>query len=136
MPDPQQDLQPGTYRIRNVLTGTILDPNDGTLVIGSTYSTGSNQTWNLEAGSNGYRFRNEASDTYLGYILKQDWVLRGLRNPVEWTVTKAGDGYSIRPAQMPKLVIDLANGNRGNNAKICLWSYHGGNNQLWRFESV
>ncbi|KIO34198.1 hypothetical protein M407DRAFT_240784 [Tulasnella calospora MUT 4182] len=135
-------VQTGRYRVHNVHTGTALDlaggkPDDGTPVIAWSSGTGSNQTWNLEAGSNGYRFRNGASNTYLGYTnLEQGELLCGRGGPVEWTVTPADQGYHIHPAQNQNLVLDLAEGKRDDGAKICLWAKNDGNNQKWRFDQA
>ncbi|KIO34191.1 hypothetical protein M407DRAFT_17098, partial [Tulasnella calospora MUT 4182] len=93
--------------------------------------------WYLEAGSNGYRFKNGASGTYLGYTkLEQGESLCGRGIPFEWTVTPASKGYQILPAQNQELALQLAGGKRDNGAKICLYRNHGGNYQMWRFDQA
>jgi len=128
----------GTYRIHNVHSGTALDlaggkRDDGTAVIGWSVGQGSNQTWTLESGQNGYRIKNGASGTYLSYTnLTEGELLVGRSQGVEWTVTQADQGYQIHPAQNQNLVLDLASGSKEDGAKICLWGNKNGNNQKWR----
>jgi hypothetical protein len=133
-------LPPGAYFIRNVHTGTALDlsgssPQDGTRVIGYQVTSGPNQQWVLEPGNNGYRLRNSASGTYAGFQQHEQaqdgTLLSGNRNPVEWTLTKADQGYQIHYAGNQNLVLDLASGDASDGAKVCLWSNKGGNNQKW-----
>ncbi|KAG8950033.1 hypothetical protein FRC04_008113 [Tulasnella sp. 424] len=132
----------GTYRVLNVFTNTALDlaggsANDGTAVVAWSAGTGNNQEWTLESGSNGYRFKNGASGTYLSYAnLNQGELLVGKGGPVqpvEWTVTQADQGFQIHPAQNPQLVIDLAEGKKDDGAKICLWDNNNNANQKWNF---
>ncbi|KAG8894091.1 hypothetical protein FRC01_013168, partial [Tulasnella sp. 417] len=130
-------VQPGTYRIHNVHTNTALDlaggrTDNGTPVIAWSVGNGTNQSWTLESGQSGYRMKNGASGTYLGYNnLEQGELLCGRTQPVEWTVTRADQGYQIHPANNQNLVLDLAEGKREDGAKICLWSNNNQNNQKW-----
>ncbi|KAG9043924.1 hypothetical protein FS837_008984, partial [Tulasnella sp. UAMH 9824] len=143
---PQQQYQgpiaPGTYRIHNVHAGTALDlaggkRDDGTPVIGWSVGQGSNQTWTLETGTNGYRIKNGASGTYLGYAnLTQGELLVGRAQGPEWTITQADQGYQIHPAQNQNLVLDLAEGKKDDGAKICLWGNGNGNNQKWNIRGL
>ncbi|KAG8892321.1 hypothetical protein FRC00_012268 [Tulasnella sp. 408] len=143
---PQQQYQgpiaPGTYRIHNVHAGTALDlaggkRDDGTPVIGWSVGQGSNQTWTLESGTSGYRIKNGASGTYLGYAnLTQGELLVGRAQGPEWTITQADQGYQIHPAQNQNLVLDLAEGKKDDGAKICLWGNGNGNNQKWNIRGL
>ncbi|KAG8895936.1 hypothetical protein FRC01_012120 [Tulasnella sp. 417] len=142
--DGQQQYQgavpEGTYRVHNVLTGTALDlaggkSDEGTPVIAWSVGSGANQTWTFESGSKGYRIKNGASGSYLGYDgFSEGSLLQGRSQPVEWTVTQADNGYQLHPAQNPGWVLDLAEGKREDGAKICLWSNKNGDNQKWKID--
>jgi len=134
-------VNPGTYFIRNVHTGTALDlaggaSADGTRVIGYAVGSGSNQQWILQGGFQGYTIKNEQSNTYASYqkheMPADGILLTGNNNPVEWDVKQADQGYQIFLAGT-NLVLDLASGDASDGAKICLWTNNGGNNQKWNF---
>lgn len=135
-------VQPGTYFIRNVHTGTALDlaggaANDGTRVIGYSAGSGNNQKWTLEPGLKGYRLKNAQSGTYCGYQRHESptdgVLLTGNNNSVEWDVRQADQGYQLFLAGT-NYVLDLASGDASDGAKICLWTNKGGNNQKWNFQ--
>ncbi|KAG8897822.1 hypothetical protein FRC00_003772 [Tulasnella sp. 408] len=136
----QGAIQPGTYRVHNVFTNTALDlaggkSDDNTPVIAWSQGSGANQTWSFESGSRGYRIKNGASGSFLGYDgFSEGSLLAGRSQPVEWTVTQADQGYQIHPADNPGWVLDLAEGKKDDGAKICLWSNKNGDNQKWRLE--
>jgi hypothetical protein len=133
------------YHVRNVHTGTALDlsgssPADGTRVIGYQAGGDANQRWDLESGSQGYRIRNKAAGSYLGFQsheqVQDGLLLTGNKNPIEWVLKQADQGYQVHLASNENLVLDLASGDASDGAKICLWSNNGQNNQKWNFQRV
>ncbi|KAG8931814.1 hypothetical protein FRC03_011340 [Tulasnella sp. 419] len=146
---PQQDnyrgaVNPGTYYIRNVHTGTALDlaggaSTDGTKVIGYSAGSGNNQKWTLEPGSRGYRLKNAQSGTYAGFQSHESptdgVLLTGNRNAPEWDVKQADQGYQFF-IPGTNYVLDLASGDRSDGAKICLWTNKGENNQKWNLQQA
>jgi len=135
-------VPPGSYCIHNVNSGTAADlagagASDGTPITGWEVNGGSNQTWDLIPGQNGYLIKNSASGTYLGFqgAGQEGTMICGSSNPVEWQVNQADQGYSIRLAQNPSIVLDLAGGGSADGVKICLYSNHSGPNQQWKLQA-
>ncbi|KAG8991189.1 hypothetical protein FRB94_011254 [Tulasnella sp. JGI-2019a] len=137
-------IPPGSYILQNALTGTAADlagsgTADGTPITGWTCTKAANQTWDLVPAKNGYHFLNSASGTYLGFESgggSEGTLVHGSSRPVEWQVTQANQGYSIRLASSPNIVLDLAGGGNADGVKICLYSDHGGPNQQWKFSAI
>ncbi|KAG8910018.1 hypothetical protein FRC00_009015 [Tulasnella sp. 408] len=158
--DPRQlqykgAVPPGTYRVHSVHANTALDlygggKDENTPVLSYSVHTGPNQIWTFETGTYGYRIKNVASGTYLGFKElpkgkddpatgkppSQGTELAGHSQPVEWTVTQADKGYLIHWAENQELVIDLAEGKTQDGTKIIVWPQHGGDNQKWRIEGA
>ena len=58
-----------------------------------------------------------------------------LRDNKVWTFTKVGDYYYIKSRWKGK-VVDVPNSNATQGNELQCYEYHGGNNQLWRLESM
>lgn len=130
----------GKYLIENAFSGTAADlagagTADGTPITGWECNRGANQTWELIPAQNGYYFKNASSGTYLGFqgAGAEGTMICGSSNPVEWQVNQADQGYSIRLASSPEVVLDLAGGGKDDGVKICLYNNHSGANQQWKF---
>jgi len=137
----QGPVTPGAYHIVNAFTGTVFDlaagdANDGTPISGWERGNGPNQIWHVEAGQNGYRFRNHASNTYasFGGNVQEGALLTGKREFDEWVLKQSDLGYQIHSARDENFVLDLAAGSRDNGAKICIWENKSGQNQQWKLE--
>lgn len=140
-------LQPGAYFITNCLAGTALDlnggkSNEGNEVIGFASNRANNQTWYIESGQNGYRIKNGASGTYLGYQNAGEGAeIGGYRDAKEFQVNPGpNQNYQFQCATNTNLVMDLVNGvHHGrpvDGAKVVLWTNNNGENQFWRLDKA
>ncbi|KAF8601625.1 kinase-like protein [Ceratobasidium sp. AG-I] len=134
-------LVPGGYTIKNVDTGTALDlwygsSSEHIPVTGFRSHGEENQQWRLEwddTGSN-ITLRNVKSKTYLS--------LKGFRvgmpvtcsaTPQRWTVSTAGKGYVLEPANHHGYALDLSAGNPADETPIILQPNYAADNQQWHF---
>lgn len=138
----QGPIQPGTYVLKNVRTGTVADlagggSNDGAPVIGYSFGGGNNQKWEFQPGQRGYVIKNAQSGTHAGWSnglqTSQGTAVSGNSNRVEWEVRQSGQGYELS-VPGSDLVLDLAEGSAEDGAKIVLWTRSGSDNQQWRLE--
>ncbi|KAG9019723.1 hypothetical protein FRB90_010993 [Tulasnella sp. 427] len=145
--DYQHMIAPTDHYVYNALTGAALDlaggkADDGTPIFAYSPHGQLNQTWVFEYGNRGYRVRNKASGTYLGYgDLNEGVSISGHKHPFEWVITVEHGRFQFHPVgNDTQLIIDLAEGRREDGAKIFLFPKNNvldnGANQKWRIERV
>ncbi|KAF8606946.1 ricin B-like lectin [Ceratobasidium sp. AG-I] len=150
-PPPQQQqpvqtgpISPGTYTLKNVKTGTVLDlsgghGNEGADVIGYHHNGGNNQKWQVQPTGHGQNvtIRNLESNSFAafpGQSFAQGVLVKGSSQSQEYTIAAADKGFFISPTQQPGYVLDLVNGSDKNGTKICVWQNNQQDNQKWYFE--
>jgi len=147
-PPPQQQpmgvLPPGTYTLRNVKTGTVLDlshgeANEGADIFGYDANGGNNQKWQLQPTGQGQNMtlsnlqaRSYAS--FPGQSFAQGIIVKGSSQPQEYVISAADKGFYISPVQQPGYVLDLVHGSDKNGTKVCVWQNNQQDNQKWYFE--
>lgn len=139
----------GTYQIKNVNSGNVLDvanssTEDGANIQQYSYGGGSNQQWNVEdTGSGQYRIANVNSGKVLDVANSstedganiQQYSESGADNQRFELHDQGGGEYHIQPVHSDKAV-DVANSSTSNGSNVQQWSWSGSGNQLWTFESV
>ncbi|KAG9126054.1 hypothetical protein FRC07_005088 [Ceratobasidium sp. 392] len=143
-PQQQGPVSPGTYILKNVKTGTVLDlsrgeANEGADVFGYEHNGGNNQKWQVQPTGHGQNFtiRNLESNSYAsfpGQSFAQGVLVKGSSQPQEYTFAAADKGIFISPTQQPGYVLDLVHGSDKNGTKICVWQNNQQDNQKWYFE--
>jgi len=148
-PQQQQPVQvspvpPGTYTLKNVKTGTVLDlshgeSNEGADIFGYDHNGGNNQKWLVQPTGQGQNItiRNVESNSYAsfpGQSFAQGVLVKGSTQPQEFTIAAADKGFYISPTQQPGYVLDLVHGSDKNGTKVCVWQNNQQDNQKWYFE--
>lgn len=150
-PPPQQQppvqtgpVAPGTYTLKNVKTGTVLDlsrgeSNEGADVFGYEHNGGNNQKWQVQPTGHGQNMtiRNLESNSYAafpGQSFAQGVLVKGSTQPQEFTILAADKGFYVSPVQQPGYVLDLVHGSDKNGTKVCVWQNNQQDNQKWYFE--
>ncbi|CAE7091616.1 unnamed protein product [Rhizoctonia solani] len=136
-------IPPGTYHIKNVMSGTVLDLQssglaEGTLIFAWSYLGGKNQKWKLDPSGHGKTIviRSVHANSYMSvpYQLNAQEILpKASYTAQQWVVTRADRGFYLSPVQYPDYVVDLFYGSSANSAKVGLWKNHQGDNQKWYF---
>lgn len=136
-------VAPGSYFIKNVKTGTVMDleggkEGEGVKIIGFEAKGTANQKWELGPGDGvNVTIRNAAISAYAGYpTFNQGAVLQSSSKPQNFSITLADNGFYISPPEKPDHVVDLSGAGQANGTEICLWIKHGGDHQKWRFEAA
>ncbi|KAG8785674.1 hypothetical protein FRC12_017291 [Ceratobasidium sp. 428] len=143
-PQQQGPVSPGTYILKNVKTGTVIDlnrgqANEGADVFGYDHNGGNNQKWQIQPTGHGQNFtiRNLETNTYAafpGQSFAQGVLVKASSQPQEYTFAAADKGIFICPTQQPGYVLDLVHGSEKNGTKICVWQNNQQDNQKWYFE--
>ncbi|CAE6492906.1 unnamed protein product [Rhizoctonia solani] len=136
-------VSPGTYVIKNVMTGMVIDlyggsPAEETVIDVCHYHGGSNQKWKLDPSGYGQHviLRSVSTSSYIWvpYRLGASEILTKSSNtPQQWDINKADRGFYISPVQYPEYVLDLFHGSNVEHAKIGLWKNLHADNQKWYF---
>jgi hypothetical protein len=142
--EPPCPVSPGTYFLKNVKTGTVIDlsrgeSNEGADVFGYDHNGGNNQKWQLQPSGHGQRMtlRNVQTNTYAsfpGQSFAQGVLVKASNQAQEYTIVAADRGFYIQPVQQPGYVLDLVHGSDKNGTKICVWQNNQQDNQKWYFE--
>ncbi|KAG8991063.1 hypothetical protein FRB93_002952 [Tulasnella sp. JGI-2019a] len=135
-------------RIRSVYSPHIaleLRPSIGNLVVGRAVTNEDSQVWTFLSGGRGFRIRNLQAQDNLGAAVvphtpvntqNQTMVCRP-DTSTEYTVVQSTEGYELRLASNPTLLITIWNLDAGNNSWIYLdrGSSNGNadTNQQWIF---
>ncbi|KAL5638174.1 hypothetical protein ACGC1H_005020 [Rhizoctonia solani] len=139
-------MKPGTYRIVNLVSGTVITETANGAV-GWQLTCGKHQQWFVQRSGDGYRFQNATSGVYLAVASTDDnnnqlycgaypttWML--ITNP-EYT---GKDVYGIMMGDTDR-VLDLNSwGGKADGTKITAFSkseFKGGPKcRMWRFERI
>lgn len=135
------------YKIVNVATGKILDVanfsySDNAKVQQYTYGGGNNQKWQIASLGSGY-FKVAARhsgkvlachETATGSQVYQYTYYTG--GAKDWKIECQSNGFYKITHRLSGKVLDVSGSSTANSAKIQIWDWHGGNNQLWKIEEV
>jgi Ricin-type beta-trefoil lectin domain-like/HYR domain/SdrD B-like domain/Secretion system C-terminal sorting domain len=134
------------YKIVNKGSGKVLDvsgasaANDASII--QWQSTGkANQTWKFSTLGNDY-FKIASqncgkviachSTTNGSAVYQYDYYTGGYK---DWKIECVGNYYKITHRASGK-VLDICNNSTADGAKLQIWDYNGGNNQLWEIVEV
>ncbi|CAE6471040.1 hypothetical protein RSOLAG22IIIB_13775 [Rhizoctonia solani] len=138
-------LEAGTYMIKNVSTGTVLDlwhgkPDEGTAVQGFSSHGGDNQKWRLKWTGTGNQvtLQNVKGRTYIGAAsnIHNSVKVVGSKTAVPLFIVAAGKGYAIEAASSRLHVLDLKESNPANETPVIFYNNNATDNQKWYFEKV
>lgn len=146
----QNDVSPGTYRLRNQCGNKLLDVYGasgalGTGLIQWSDNGGQNQQFNLQPTSNGY-FTLTAVHSGMAADVQDAQTANGT-NIRQWTANNAdaqqwraidlGNGfYKVESRLAANRVLDVAGASTANGTKIHLWTANGTCAQAWKLEPV
>ena len=146
--DSSGSLSDGTYSIQNVNSGKGLDvvnesTDDGANVQQYEYWGGSNQQWNVEDTGDGYRIENVNSGKVLDVAGQstddganvQQYSDGGSDNQRFYLTDQGSGQYRIQPVHSGK-ALEVENGSTEDGANVQQYDWHGGEAQLWTFDSV
>ncbi|KAG8900723.1 hypothetical protein FRB99_005796 [Tulasnella sp. 403] len=134
-----QTIEPGLYRLKNVMSSTYLDMStrdDKEVFACANRPFRSKQKWWLEHGQNGYHLKNYGNGRY-AYVGSPEHGtrLRASNVPAEWDIEATGDvdTYCICVAGT-RSAMDLHLGSDDDGTPISLWGFVNAGQQLWCFE--
>jgi len=133
-------IGPGTYRIKNALSGTYLDNSarDPSIIHGWANRPNSrDQEWIVEGNpGEGYTLKNVASGSYASASGPGDGTpVRATGEQTRWDF-RADQGAYLIAFKGINTVIDLDMGRSENGTSISLWGSTGARQQVWEFEQV
>ncbi|KAG9082431.1 hypothetical protein FRC06_005071, partial [Ceratobasidium sp. 370] len=131
-------VSPGTYRIRNAKSHTILDLSrkEGQEVHGWQQHDQNNQHWYLQRHEDAWAIKNVESGTYASVSGNHNGSkLRGSSNPTRWNLIQSGDEYFIGVSGT-NYVVDLDMGRQENGTTVHLWDRTGAQQQKWKLEKI
>ncbi|QRV79805.1 ricin-type beta-trefoil lectin domain protein [Ceratobasidium sp. AG-Ba] len=117
---PRQELSPGLYVFKNVMTDTCMDASSKTGLVGSSWTIQHNATGKFIKSPN----------------LAPGAITEVVDNGAEYKFIVYGSAYKISPTEAPNLAMDLNRGNLENRAAIVLWHDSQFDNQRWILERV
>ncbi|CAE6472276.1 unnamed protein product [Rhizoctonia solani] len=123
--------QPGTYRIVNQLTGSVMhiSSHNSSIVVTGEYTGSNDQQWRLQPSGDGFIFKNQEHGSYLAV---SSTILNPLayagRYPTTFALLQTDDGYLIQLADDEPVLYAT-----GNQVAI---GPRDGNSKTWRFEHV
>ncbi|CAE6434797.1 unnamed protein product [Rhizoctonia solani] len=136
-------VAPGTYVIKNVKTGTVMDlegakAGEGARIVGFQANGNANQKWDIQPGDGiNMTICSAATNTYAGYpTFEQGATLRSSAQPHNYSIIRADKGFYIAPVEKPDHVLDLSGASQADETDICLWIKHDGDHQKWYFEAA
>ncbi|MBL7813723.1 MAG: RICIN domain-containing protein [Saprospiraceae bacterium] len=135
------------YRIVSVATGKVLDVasfsySDNALVQQWSYNGGTNQKWQISSIGSGYfkiNARHSGKSLACHYtstgsqVYQYTYYTGGAK---DWKIECTASGYYKITHRLSGKVLDLSGSSTTNGAKIQIWDWNGGNNQLWKIEAV
>ena len=135
------------YKIVSVATGKVLDVanfsySDNANVQQYSYGGGSNQKWQITSLGSGY-FKVAARHS--GKVLACHQTATGSQvyqytyytgGAKDWKIECQSNGFYKITHRLSGKVLDVSGSSTANGAKIQIWDWHGGNNQLWKIEEV
>ncbi len=138
----------GTYQIKNINSGLALDTQNGgtgygTLVVQSTPSGNSSQSWTLiPAGSGLYKMQNGASGLLLGIQNESTsdggsaliWGDNGTPDHL-WQLIPAGNGQYKIANYNSGLLLGVTNESTSSGAQVLQWDDNGTPDHLWTLTS-
>ncbi|KAB5589228.1 hypothetical protein CTheo_7338 [Ceratobasidium theobromae] len=131
-------LSPGTYRIKNAKSYTVLDLSrkEGNQIHGWQEHNQGNQHWFVQRSGNGFVFKNVESGQYAYVERGGNGVrLHGSNNSTTWRVQQENDEWFIF-LDGTNYVVDLDMGHKENGTTIHLWDKTGAKQQRWYFEKI
>jgi len=130
-------VSPGTYRIRNAKSHTILDQSRKESEIhGWQQHDQNNQHWYLQRAGEMWHIKNVESGEYASVSGKQNGSkLKKSNNPFTWNLIPTGDQYFIG-VPGDNAVVDMDMGRSENGATVHLWDRTGAQQQKWSFEKI
>ncbi|KAH7325163.1 ricin B lectin domain-containing protein [Rhizoctonia solani] len=143
----QQSLPAGTYTLKNVSTGTVLDlwdgrSDEGTAIQGFNSHGGDNQKWRLKWTGKGNQvtLQNVKGGTYVGIEssnnIQNSVKVVGSKTAVPLIVVAADKGFAIEAADHRLFVLDLKESNPANETPVIYFNNNATDNQKWYFEKV
>ncbi|CAE6485015.1 unnamed protein product [Rhizoctonia solani] len=141
----QHSLPAGTYTLKNVSTGTVLDlwdgkSTEGTKVQGFQGHGGDNQKWRLKWTGTGNQvtLQNVKGGTYIGAAsnIQNSVQAVGSATAVPLIIVAADKGYAIEAASSRLHVLDLKESNPANETPVIFFNNNATDNQKWYFEKV
>lgn len=144
-----QQLDNGTYVIKNKFSGKVLDVSnastaEGTSIIQYTNTGADNQLWDVKyIGSGNYSITSIATgkaievynwDTNDGADIAQYSYWGG--ESQLWSITDQGSGYFNIINSFSSKSAEVYGWSTDNGANIAQWTYWGGDSQLWEFQSL
>lgn len=116
------------------------NPNNGSPLTIHTWHGGTNQQWNFETTTGGYRLRSEYSPTRTLDIdpangKAQIYDIHGGTNQAFTLLRSGGHWVRVRPGYNTGFSLE-ATGGTGNGTPVNAKAENGGSNQRWRFADV
>ncbi|QRW13228.1 ricin-type beta-trefoil lectin domain protein [Ceratobasidium sp. AG-Ba] len=116
----------GTYTLKNVSTGTVLDlsygnAGDDIAINGFQSYGGENQRWRLEWTGKGHGFtlRNVKSGTYVSFEKFRNGIpITGSKKRQTWKIIVADGGYAIEAEDHRHYVFDIKASNPRNETAV------------------
>ncbi|CAE6434720.1 unnamed protein product [Rhizoctonia solani] len=131
-------VTPGTYRIRNVQSRTILDLGkvEWVNVIGWEQNGRDNQLWYVQREGGKFFLKNCAAGNYASvYNHHKGTRVHGCGNPLPWELIDSGHGYFIGTPGKNR-VMELNQGLKINGTQVFVRERTGGEHQKWYFEKI
>ncbi|KAG8720089.1 hypothetical protein FRC08_001190 [Ceratobasidium sp. 394] len=131
--------KPGTYRITNVLTSTVIEVPDYNQdrATSRTWHHTSNQHWVIQYSGRGYKIKNCRHGVYLfASSSKEGSVVGAAATPTVWTLLRTQAGFVIQYEEEDRAVnLHFASG--GDNNVLLLWkSGDCPPHRRWKFEQI
>ncbi|CAE7108830.1 unnamed protein product [Rhizoctonia solani] len=141
MSSNSNQITEGTYTIKNVSTGTVMDLYDGlaaegTQIQGFKGHGGDNQKWHLKYTGNGHSLtlQNVKSGTYLSFsAIKNSTRVVGSRTARNIVLVSSKNGYVMETAEKREYVLDLKESNPANETPVIIYNDNNTDNQKWHF---
>ncbi|CAE6434825.1 unnamed protein product [Rhizoctonia solani] len=145
--EPRPDayhIPTGTYVIRNVKAGTVVDLERSTggenvRVFGYQQNGGANQKWEIRPSgvAPAVSILCVATSKYAAYpAFTSGTTLRSSSQAQEYFIIPADKGFYISSVNKPGYVYDLTGGSSANETEIRLVRNYGLDHQKWLFEAV
>ncbi|CCO31531.1 hypothetical protein RSOLAG1IB_09426 [Rhizoctonia solani AG-1 IB] len=137
-------LPAGTYMLKNVSTGTVLDlwngqSAEGTAIQGFRSHGGDNQKWRLKYTGKGNQatLQNVKSGTYVGTQsnIQNSVKVVGSKTAVPLIIVAADKGFAVEAANHRLFVLDLKESNPANETPVIYYNNNATDNQKWQFIS-
>jgi Ricin-type beta-trefoil lectin domain-like/HYR domain/Secretion system C-terminal sorting domain/Lectin C-type domain len=135
------------YKIVNKASGKVLDVFEASVSNNTRITqwgghSGANQQWKFSSVGNGFvKIASRNSGKVIAChatangstVYQYDYYSGGYK---DWKIECVSGGYYKIIHRASGKSLDVAGASTENNAKIQIWDYHGGNNQLWQIVEV